>query len=104
MSGFDEKKNRKEQTDSFWDIEALIPRRTVSFSKPRDCETREISSSSASVPRTASSDGTVFTRYIPPHSAEGNLSVAREEWESEESYVPEDSLLHRVVLKKKKSA
>lgn len=105
MSGTDEKKTGKDETDSFWDIEALIPKRESSFGVPKDCSAREIQGA-VTVPAKygSSSDGTVLIRYIPPHSAEGALSFAKEEWDSEQTYFPEDSLLHRVALKKKKSA
>ncbi|MBQ8331786.1 MAG: TerB N-terminal domain-containing protein [Clostridia bacterium] len=105
MGKYDENNRKKAELDSFWDISSLIPKRSFSFGIPVDTSPKEIrGEQGAPNGGGSSSDGTVITRYIPPHSPDGGLSRVREEFEPEVSYAPEDSLIHRVILKRKKSA
>lgn len=106
MSG-DEKKRRDAELDAFWDIDALIPRRTASHT-PRDTETTEVvlepieKSPPADPPKGAvipPREDTPKRHFIPPHTEEEESQAPTPEKE----YTPENALVRRVCIYRWKS-
>ena len=98
MSSQDSKYSSK---DDFWDISDLIPKRSrrVDFARSIDAVELNLFSDSSSPNKTELKEsGTVIKRYIPPHS-DGTLTK-REAFDFCVEYEPQNSLIHRVSLKK----
>jgi len=92
----DEKRKieRKNQTDDFWDIDALIPQRRLQAPNV-DTSTAEIVIEPASAP---TGDSTPKRHFIPPHNeSEARVRVAEDE------YAPENSLIKTVRIFRPKS-
>lgn len=102
----DDKKNRREDLDSFWDIDSLIPpkkedkpRKNISFDTnttgvevpPKS--SRDVGTVSSS-PLTIERNGTTITRFIPPHSAAERRDVRPPDLE----YSNADSLIRKVRI------
>lgn len=99
----DEKKRRMDELDDFWDLSSLVPRKAPVRVQSTRAEALEMSSEAPQ--RRAeqeSSDSTVIKRYINPLHNE-NKKIRRESYLSSETYYPENSLLHEVTVRKKKS-
>ena len=123
MADQKETNGREKATDDFWDISALIPPKKKAISRPsteirlteitskgRECEPESISQtrltqrpSQAAVSEAKSTtetgqvskeQGTVITRYIPPHGDRPLQTPIM----PEEEYVPESAMLHRVRI------
>ncbi len=92
------------EKDDFWDIASLVPKRsgTVHYARSThgvDLEFSEKNVKSATREGSTSQEpSTVIKRYIPPHSDE--RLTRKEIFDFCESYDPQNSLLHRVTLKK----
>ena len=108
MNG-DEKKRKKDELDSFWEIDALIPPRRAPH-YPHDTEAVEIESASpnskASEETSRSSAATIPPRgdapklhFIPPHTPEEEASRPKPILE----YAPENALVRRVRIYPHKS-
>lgn len=106
-------KTRQDMLDDFWDLSELVPRRKhapLSFSSqsaPLDTRGSEISKEfqgSKEQPRAerADSSSTVLKRYINPLHYE-QKKIRKETYDGKESYRPSNSLLHEVVIRKRKS-
>ena len=100
----EQNKSRKDELDDFWDISALVPKKSApTYKRPvADTSAREISASAPSAPRESNEQGTVIKRYVNPLHYE-QKKIRRESFEYTDSYAPENSLLHKVTLKKRKS-
>lgn len=93
----------KKDLDRFWDISSLVPKKTpIKSNNNIDTNTVEIAfSHSVKALQTEQKNPTVIKRYIDPLHEE-NKKIKSETFESISEYFPESSLLHKVVLKKKK--
>ena len=98
------KKSRMDELDEFWDISSLVPRKNVSsYRKPSiDTSAAQISAAPSAKEQKSEEQSTVIKRYVNPLHYE-QKKIRREAFESTESYYPENSLLHKVTLKKRKS-
>ncbi|MBQ8848853.1 MAG: TerB N-terminal domain-containing protein [Clostridia bacterium] len=99
----DNKNSRKKELDDFWDISELIPRKSDSFGHPKSTDTVEIVAAPKSTELFDKESSTLIKRYIPPHSGNSELS-AKAQFDDVESYAPDASLIHRVTVKKHKTA
>lgn len=99
----DDKNNKVKELDDFWDLSSLVhPKNTTAPSK-NNIETVFFESEVPKGRTMENSDNsTVIKRYIDPLHYE-NKKIRRASYESEEIYYPENSLLHRVTLRKKKT-
>ncbi len=99
-----QKKNRMDELDEFWDISSLVPKKSVSpyRNTSTDTSAKDISVASISTEQKSAEQSTVIKRYVNPLHYE-QKKIRRESFESTESYYPENSLLHKVTLKKRKS-
>lgn len=100
-----EKKSKREELDEFWDLSSLVPKRSFNQSSPKTADTSAVELSDsrpAPAPQTNAESDTVIKRYVNPLHYE-QKKIRREAFESSEVYYPENSLLHRVTLKKRKS-
>lgn len=94
--------------DDFWDLSSLVPKSHPTISRRQSTEIRavEISDSHCKEPLKSESGSsqsdTVIKRYVNPLHYE-QKKIRRESFEHSESYYPENSLLHKVTLKKRKS-
>lgn len=108
----DEKKSRKEELDRIWDIDSLIPKRSVPPVYTTDTSTAEIvieatdarkNTPTERIPKRenapAREESAPRRRFIPPHTEEELLSSPK----PEEEYTPENALLHKVRLYRHKS-
>lgn len=97
-----ERKSKDKELDDFWDISSLIPKK--SYVRPTvNVESVSIESNVRAKPESAEAEeSTVIKRYINPLHYE-QKKIRRESYESEEVYYPENSLLHRVTIRKRKS-
>lgn len=96
-----DEKSRKELLDEFWDISSLVPERKRIRPSFKSTETVEISDGESAPDnvRNSLSESTLIQRFIPPHSA-SELTPKKQEIFS---YVPENSLIHKVTLYKEKT-
>lgn len=101
-----DEKSRKEELDSFWDIDSLVPRakepkprrnisfdtNTVSVDLPKKAEasSRTVNSSPLSIER----NGSTITRFIPPHTA----SEMADRRPPDLEYGQPDSLIRKVRI------
>ena len=100
-----EKKSRREELDDFWDLSSLVPKKSSPSVRPGrvDSGAREIYFAPPSTQKSNDSQSdTVIKRYVNPLHYE-QKKIKRESFESTDVYYPENSLLHRVTLKKRKS-
>ena len=104
LSESNEKKSRMEELDDFWDIASLVPKKSVSPYRNTGADTsaKEISVSDTVMEKKTTDSDSVIKRYVNPLHYE-QKKIRREAFESTESYYPENSLLHKVTLKKRKS-
>lgn len=98
------RRDREQELDHFWDIESLIPaRRAPSY--PSNTDTAEVVlepvKREAPNPSSSQEKGTIppredapQRRFIPPHTAAEELRVA----EPDEEYEPDNALIRRVRL------
>ncbi len=100
--------NKDKELDEFWDLSSLIPKKQINknshpISKSTKCA--EIAFSHPMQPSPVSNEegSTVIKRYIDPLHDE-NKKIKKAAFSSIESYVPSSVLLHKVTLKKRKSA
>ena len=95
----------KKDLDKFWNISSLVPGKSpMKTHKNINTDTVEISFSHSDAPVSKDTkSSTVIKRYIDPLHEE-NKKIKREAFEATEEYFPESSLLHRVVLKKRRSS
>ncbi len=94
-------KKRSEQLDDFWDISDLVPKRSPSFGCARSVAPVdiELTAEAGSAPQKEQASSTVIKRFIPPNS-EGRLTAAADAFEAVDTYVPRESLIHSVTIKK----
>lgn len=104
MSESNEKKSRMEELDDFWDIASLVPKKSVSPYRNTGADTsaKEMSVADPVMEKKTTDSDSVIKRYVNPLHYE-QKKIRREAFESTESYYPENSLLHKVTLKKRKS-
>lgn len=104
LSESNEKKSRMEELDDFWDIASLVPKKSVSPYRNTGADTsaKEISVADPVMEKKTTDSDSVIKRYVNPLHYE-QKKIRREAFESTESYYPENSLLHKVTLKKRKS-
>lgn len=98
-------KSRREELDDFWDLSSLVPKRSFNQPSTKNTDTSAVELSDirpATAPKATTENDTVIKRYINPLHYE-QKKIRRESFESSEVYYPENSLLHRVTLKKRKS-
>jgi len=97
-----EKKTRAQELDEFWDLSSLVPKKAenTNFNKKINVDAIEISNSVKTETK-ESENSTVIKRYINPLHYE-NKKIRKESYISEESYYPENSLLHKVTIRKRK--
>lgn len=101
------KKGRQEELDDFWDLSDLVPvtKASSSFSV-RNTNCVEVRSNAlpdtSSIASNDDASSTVIKRYINPLHDE-QKKIRRESYESTCTYYPENSLLHEVTLKKRRS-
>ncbi len=95
----EDREKKQSELDDFWDISELIPKTQRNFGRAASFETEQISLTSrkAEGKQLQSTENTVITRYVTDPS-ESRLT-RKELFDSERSYEPEDSLLHKVTLK-----
>jgi hypothetical protein len=101
----DEKKSRIDELDDFWDLSELVPKRTPVRSSYTKTEAVEISAEKSSPQNEQSCtdrSDTVIKRYINPLHYE-NKKIRKESYEKIDTYYPENSLLHEVTIRKRKS-
>ena len=97
-----EKNSKNKLLDDFWNIEQLIPQNKLQNSVyPKNTTPVEIEASPAKPILDDSSEFTV-KKYIPPYES-GNIRKA-DDFEWEDTYIPDSSLIHRVAVKKYKSS
>ena len=96
------KKSRTQELDEFWDLSSLVPKKssTANVSQQLNVDSVEVTNTVKTTPNTAEGS-TVIKRYINPLHYE-NKKIRKESYVSEESYFPENSLLHKVTIRKKK--
>lgn len=87
--------NKARELDEFWDISSLVPRKAPLRVSSKNTETVEITDS-----RGDDNRSTVIERFIPPHYK----NELKPNMEEHLSYVPENSLIHKVTLYKENSA
>ncbi len=95
-------KSKKQILDDFWDISALVPQKRTVRPMSRSVETVEITDGGAALGQSEQSrlsESTLITRFIPPHTAQ-EVSTQRQ---ATLSYMPENSLIHKVTLYKENS-
>lgn len=106
MSDKNEKngKSRKEELDDFWDLSSLVPKKKYSPPVSRQIDTVEINveNTEEQISDDSSDSPTVIKRYVNPLKSQKEIRNKRA-YEFTESYIPENSLLHKVTLKKLKS-
>ena len=99
----EEKKSRMDELDDFWDLSSLVPKKTPVRTPSTRVDAVEVSSTAPQRREgTDNGDSTVIKRYINPLHNE-NKRIRRESYVSSETYYPENSLLHEVTIRKKKS-
>ena len=99
----DEKKSRMDELDDFWDLSSLIPKKSPIRTPSARVDAVELRSDAPAKREGApTEDSTVIKRYINPLHNE-NKKIRRESYVSSETYYPENSLLHEVTIRKKKS-
>ncbi len=98
----DIKKSRTQELDEFWDLSSLVPKKSesVSFNRRINVEAVEVTNTVKTETK-ENENSTVIKRYINPLHYE-NKRIRKESYVSEESYCPENSLLHKVTIRKKK--
>ena len=101
----EERKKRDEELDRFWNIDALIPKKTVAY-RPSDTETAEIVLEPRSAEETRLATEAIPPQstqpkrhFIPPHSADEASRRPSPELE----YTPDNALVRRVRLYRWKS-
>lgn len=104
-------KTRQDMLDDFWDLSELVPKRknaASSFSSHKDTKGAEISKE---LPRADAAQkkndpsaisSSVIKRYVNPLHYE-HKKIRKEAYSAQESYHPENSLLHEVIIRKRKS-
>ncbi len=97
-----EQKNKDQALDDFWDISLLVPSQKYVKPTVNDISAVAVESDLKTDKNTSSEETTVIKRYINPLHYE-QKKIRRESYESEEVYYPQNSLLHRVTLRKRKS-
>ena len=99
----DEKKSRMDELDDFWDLSSLVPKKSPIRTPSARVDSVELRSDAPAKREGApTEDSTVIKRYINPLHNE-NKKIRRESYVSSETYYPENSLLHEVTIRKKKS-
>lgn len=98
----DEQKNKDQELDDFWDISSLVPAKKYIKSLSNDISAVTVESNLKADKNILSEESTVIKRYINPLHYE-QKKIRRESYEAEEIYYPENSLLHMVTLRKRKS-
>ena len=105
------KKSRREELDDFWDLSSLVPQKNTTTFYKNSVDTTAVDieddrnsfqKGSKSTTSLTNNGDTVIKRYVNPCHYE-NKKIRRESFESTETYYPENSLLHKVTLKKRKS-
>ena len=97
-----DRQDRAKQLDDFWDISDLVPKKKKISGHSEFVSLTEINNEKNTQIDTNSElklSDTVIQRFIPPHSV--GESVKNEQLEL--SYVPENSLIHKVSIYKKYS-
>jgi len=95
------KKSRKKELDEFWNISELLPK-TNAYNRPILTDETDIKGSIKNDSNRDIENVTVIKRYIPPHGGE-NLLSKKNNFVKTESYIPDSSLIHNVVIKKYKT-
>lgn len=98
----DEKNNRQDELDAFWDLSSLVPARRPINRATKSTHTVSVEVDHPSKKTSDIDSATVIKRYIDPLHEE-NKKIRKEAFEAQETYNLENSLLHSVTLKKKKS-
>ena len=99
----DEKKSRMDELDDFWDLSSLVPKKSPIRTPSARVDSVELRSDAPAKREGApTEESTVIKRYINPLHNE-NKKIRRESYVSSETYYPENSLLHEVTIRKKKS-
>ena len=100
----DNKNSKKEELDAFWNISDLIPRRSDNnIRRSKSTDIIEVTSNIVVSKDKENESDTVIKRYILPHNESSELSI-RSQYEEIESYMPDNSLIHKVTVKKQKTA
>lgn len=97
-----EQKNKNQEIDDFWDISSLVPNKQYVSTSTKRISPNVIENSVKHEPIKQTQSDTVIKRYVDPLHFE-NKKIRREAYLSEEVYYPENSLLHMVTLRKRKS-
>ena len=92
----------KKELDAFWDISSLVPQKNRAYGKANSAAPNEVRFERPiqGEEKKSSSDGSVIKRYIYPNAEQGILR--ENQYESETTYEPTESLIHKVTLQKKK--
>ncbi len=98
----EDKKNKSDLLDEFWDISSLIPPKKQYYSTSKSIKTSEISVGNTPFKNEASQSDSIIKRYIDPLYFE-NKKIRREAFVEREEYEPQSVLIHKVILKKRKS-
>lgn len=85
--------DRRDELDSFWDIQSLLPRGALLRPTSKSTDTVEINNGDSE-----EDGGTVIERFIPPHFK----NELEDEFNECFSYAPENSLVHKVTVYKQK--
>ena len=96
-------KSREEELDDFWDISFLVPKKSTSPYRKLTADTsaKDVTVTPIMTEQKSTDQSTVIKRYVNPLHYE-QKKIRRESFEATDSYYPENSLLHKVILKKRK--
>ena len=101
-TGNDGKNKKLQELDDFWDLSSLVPPKSSPRTPTRSASVSSVQiESNASAPKKENTESTVIKRYRDPLHYE-NKKIRKESYISEETYYPENSLIHRVILRKRK--
>lgn len=103
MKDLDKKqKGRNQELDDFWDISSLVPKKSLIDTDTANITSVAVENSLNRTKELIATSSNVIKRYVDPLHYE-NKKIRKESYESEEVYYPENSLLHRVKIRKRKS-
>ena len=95
-----EKRSRKYELDSFWDISELVPARKASFGRPQSTDAVEVTLTSLKNAERKEASSTIIKRYIP--SRDSSDITLRSQLDEVGAYAPVNSLIHNVKIYKYK--
>ncbi len=97
-----EEKSKKQQLDDFWDISSLVPKKHIARPASKSTSTVMVTDGvETSINKNNKlSQSTLIERFIPPHTADNTVRERKELF----SYIPENSLLHKVTVFKQNTS